>query len=100
MPERAGRCQQPDGVGADGEEGDEAQVEQAGKAQGDVESEAHQDVDRHQDDDLGEALAECERQYDDQHQQRDQWRCTHHALGLRRQLCVALFDMSTRWPSG
>ena len=57
QPELAGRGQQGHRVGADREEGHEAQVEQAGEAQRDVEAEAHQHVERDHGHRLGHELA-------------------------------------------
>ena len=54
MPRLGGRGQQRDRVGADGEEGHEAQVEQAGQAERDVEAQAHQHVEGDEGHDLGE----------------------------------------------
>ena len=58
MPTRPVEVSRADGVGADGEEGHEAQVEQAGQAQRDVQAEAQQHEQRHEGDDLGEERAQ------------------------------------------
>ncbi len=66
----AGRGEQGHGVGADGEEGHEAEVEQTGQAQRDVETQAHQRVERDECDDRGDEAGEAERQqqHDEQHE--------------------------------
>ena len=74
MPNSPGRGQQADGVGADGEERHEAEVEQARQPERDVEAEAHEDVERDERDDLGHERAQPERQREDEQQQHDaQW---------------------------
>ena len=88
----AGRGEQADRVGADGEERHEAQVKQAGEAEGDVEAEAHEDVQRDAGDDLGEERPEAQRQPEDEQQRRSDergcWptrRCrSRHRDGMRR----------------
>ena len=76
--------QQRGGVGADGEEGDEAQVEQPGQPDLQIEAHAHQDVQADQHQHLAD-IRPGERRQHDQHRQR---RCRAHirrvALGIRR----------------
>ena len=64
MPYSPVEVSRPDRVGADGEERHEAQVQQAGQAERDVQPEAHQHVQRDERDDLGEERAEAERQHE------------------------------------
>ena len=87
--------EQRDGVGADGEEGHEAEVQQARQPQRDVESEAHQCVQRHQRDDRRDEAGEAQRQQQHE-QQRDASSRDHHRgmpLRLLRQSPPALYRL-------
>lgn len=67
--QRAGRAHQRDRIGADREEGDEAEIDQARKAELDVEPHAHQHVERDQHGDLGDEVVGDQRQNENAHQQ-------------------------------
>ena len=103
MPYSAVEVSRRDGVGADGEEGDEAQVEQARQAEGDVEAEAHQHVQRDERDDLGEERAQRQREEQDQGQDEERERCrsTSAALGRRQGVHplarIGRSDQQRRW---
>ena len=80
------------GVGADGEEGHEAEVEQAGHAEGDVEAQAHQRIERDERDDRRDEAGETERQeqHHDEHDRPEGHRQPSVAAGLRGQGTPAL----------
>ena len=62
MPRSLSGGEHAHGVGADGEKGHVAQVQQAGKADHDVQAQAHQDVEAHLVDHLGQIGVHEERQ--------------------------------------
>ena len=71
MPVLGRRGQQRHRVRADRVEGDEAQVEEAGQAEGDVEAEAQQHEQGDEGDDLGEEGAQREREEQDEGEDQD-----------------------------
>ena len=69
--EGPGRCQQGDRVGAHGEEGHEAQVEESRQAERDVEAQAHEDVESDEGHRLGHERTHAQREPEDDQQQDD-----------------------------
>ena len=69
MPNSAVDVSRPDRVRADREEGHEAEVEQAGQPERDVQPEAHQDVERDERDGRRHERAQAERDDQDDEQQ-------------------------------
>ena len=101
LPERqpgdavlGGGGQQGDRVCADRVERDEAQIQQAGQAQGDVQSEAQQDEQGHDRDDLSEEWAHRDREEQHHDAEQDRQWPDHQATLVPRQRLHALL-----WPA-